>query len=61
MVAMGMAGFFAPPTIAYVLSVTGGNWPITFYLSAGIYFAGMFCWFFIDPVTPLDVAEAGAA
>jgi MFS family permease len=56
-----LAGFFAPPTIAYVLSVTDGNWPITFYLSAGIYFAGMLCWIFIDPVTPLDVVEESTA
>jgi hypothetical protein len=41
--------------------VTDGNWPITFYLSAGIYFAGMLCWIFIDPVTPLDVVEESTA
>jgi len=56
-----IAGFFAPITIAYVLDVTDNNWPITFFLSAGVYFAGMFCWIFIDPLTPLDGAKASEA
>ncbi|MCY4586803.1 MAG: MFS transporter [Bryobacterales bacterium] len=56
-----IAGFFAPITIAKILEVTGGNWPITFFLSAGIYFTGVFCWIFIDPVTPLDRDQSQAA
>ncbi len=53
-----IAGFVSPTMVAYILRWTGGNWIITFYVSAAIYFVGAVCWFFIDPVTPLDRAEA---
>jgi sugar phosphate permease len=49
-----IAGFVAPPTVAYLLSWTGGNWEITFYVSAAIYFVAALAWLFIDPVSPLD-------
>jgi sugar phosphate permease len=49
-----IAGFVAPPMVAYLLSWTGGNWEITFYVSAAIYFVAALAWLFIDPVSPLD-------
>ena len=53
-----IAGFVSPPMVAYILRWTGDNWIITFYVSAAIYFIGAVSWLFIDPVTPLDRAEA---
>jgi sugar phosphate permease len=44
----------APTFIAYVLTATGNNWTLTFYVSATIYAAGALCWLVIDPITPLD-------
>lgn len=54
-----IAGFVAPPAVAYILEWTGGNWALTFYVSAAIYFVGTACWFFIDPVTALDRERPG--
>jgi sugar phosphate permease len=53
-----MAGWVAPPMVAYVLSWTGDDWAPTFYLSAVVYFAGAAAWGLIDPVTRLDRKEA---
>ena len=55
-----IAGFVSPSMVPYILRRTGDNWLITFYVSAAIYFVGAVCWLFIDPVTPLDRAEAAA-
>jgi nitrate/nitrite transporter NarK len=55
-----MAGFVAPAMVAYLLAWTGGNWEITFYVSAAIYFVASLSWLFIDPVTPLDQETASA-
>jgi MFS transporter, ACS family, glucarate transporter len=56
--AMNMMGNFggvvSPVAIGYILQSTGGNWDITFYVSAAVYFMGVFCWLFLDPVTPLE-------
>lgn len=51
-----IAGFVAPPMVAHILVWTNGNWALTFYVSAAVYFVGALCWAFIDPVTPLDGA-----
>lgn len=56
-----MAGWVAPPLVAYILVWTNENWALTFYLSAVIYFIGMVCWMFIDPLTPLDESRAEEA
>ncbi len=54
---MGNAGgAMAPVAIGYILSLSHQNWPLTFYVSAGIYFVGVFAWYFLDPVTPLEGA-----
>jgi MFS family permease len=55
-----MAGFVAPTMVAYLLAWTGGNWEITFYVSAAIYFVASLSWLFIDPVTPLDQETSSA-
>ena len=49
-----IAGFIAPPTVAYILAATSDNWALTFYISAAVYFIGSAAWFFIDPMTRLD-------
>jgi len=46
-------GIISPPSIGYILQVTG-NWQLTFIISSAVYFAGVFCWMFLDPVTPFD-------
>lgn len=53
-----LAGFMAPPAVAYILQASNDNWALTFFVSAGIYFAGTLCWMFIDPITPLDTEPA---
>ena len=53
-----IAGFVSPAVVAYILRWSGDNWIFTFYVSAAIYFIGAVSWLFIDPVTPLDQAEA---
>jgi MFS family permease len=56
--AMNMWGNFGgamcPLAIGYMLRWSGNNWNLTFYVSAAIYLMGIVCWFFLDPVTPLD-------
>ena len=53
-----IAGFVSPAVVAYILRWSGDDWIFTFYVSAAIYFIGAVSWLFIDPVTPLDQAEA---
>jgi sugar phosphate permease len=56
--AMNMAGniggAMCPLAIGYILHWTHNNWNLTFYLSAAIYLMGIVCWYFLDPVTPLE-------
>jgi MFS family permease len=59
---MGNAGgALCPMAIGYILARTGGDWNLTFYVSAAIYFMGMFFWLAMDPVTPIEEAERTAA
>ncbi len=51
----------APVVVDALVELTGGNWTRTLCVSAGVYMAGLFCWLFIDPVSPLDPPPAGAA
>jgi sugar phosphate permease len=46
-------GALSPTVIGFILNRTH-NWNLPFYVSAAIYFMGVFCWMFLDPVTPLD-------
>ena len=43
----------APPTLQ--------GWTTAFLVAAAIYVVGAVSWFFIDPVTPLESAEAATA
>lgn len=56
--AMNMAGniggAISPLAIGYILHWTSNDWNLTFYVSAAIYLCGIFCWKFLDPVTPLE-------
>ena len=62
--AMNMTGNLgsavSPIAIGYILSATAGDWNMTFYVSAAVYFLGGVCWLVLDPVTPLVPAEAAA-
>ena len=49
-----LGGVVSPIVIAYILTHTNSNWGMTFYVSAAVYFAGIFFWLFLDPVTPLE-------
>ncbi len=57
-----LAGAVAPPLIGYLIDVTGSNWDLTFYISAGIYLLSAVCWALLDSGTPLDAqpVQAGA-
>jgi ACS family glucarate transporter-like MFS transporter len=48
----------APAAIGLILTASGNNWLLTFYVSAAVYAIGGFCWMLIDPVTPIKAAEA---
>ena len=52
-----LGGMLQPIATGFIVSVTQ-NWNFAFYVSAAIYFLGIFCWIFLDPVTPLEPAEA---
>jgi sugar phosphate permease len=59
--AMNMAGniggALSPMMIGYMLKWTNSNWDLTFYVSAAVYFMGVFCWMALDPVTPLEGSD----
>ncbi len=46
-----LSGWVTP----HVLEWTHNNWNLVITISAAAYFIGAFCWFFMDPVTPLDL------
>jgi MFS family permease len=48
-----LGGVVSPIAIAYILSHTNNNWGLTFYVSAAVYFAGIFFWLALDPVTQM--------
>jgi ACS family glucarate transporter-like MFS transporter len=52
-----IGGALSPMMIGYMLRWTHNNWDETFYVSAAVYFMGVFCWLWLDPVTPLERAE----
>lgn len=47
-------GAVSPLVVGLILHWTGNNWELAIYISAAVYFAGAFCWMFLDPVTPLE-------
>jgi sugar phosphate permease len=48
-----LGGFVSPIVLGYIVGRTG-NWNLTFYLTAALYLLGAVCWWFLDPVTPLE-------
>jgi ACS family glucarate transporter-like MFS transporter len=52
----GMAG---PLVVGLVLQFTNRDWQLAFLVSSIIYFLGGICWFWIDPVTPLEKESQG--
>ena len=48
-----IAGASSVLVVGYLLAWTGGNWTLTFYISASIYLVGAVCWLFLDSHTPL--------
>ncbi|MBM3838983.1 MAG: MFS transporter [Verrucomicrobia bacterium] len=54
-----LGGGVAPIVVTWVLALTNRNWDFNFYIFAFVYAVGAICWFFIDPVTPLEEQVAG--
>jgi MFS family permease len=46
-------GFVSPIVLGYIVGRTG-DWNLTFYVTACLYLLGACCWWFLDPVTPLE-------
>jgi nitrate/nitrite transporter NarK len=53
-----LGGALCPIVIGLILEATNKNWNLAFYVSAAVYFMGVFCWLFLDPVTPFDRRDA---
>ena len=49
-----LGGVLSPIVIAYSLGQSNNNWALTFYVSAAVYFAGIFFWLALDPVTVME-------
>lgn len=48
-----VGGFLSPIVFGYIVGRTG-DWNLTFYVTAAVYVIGTLCWWFIDPVTPVE-------
>jgi MFS family permease len=55
-----IAGAASVLVVGYLLAWTGGNWTMTFYISAAIYLVGAVCWLFLDSHTPIERREEAA-
>jgi MFS family permease len=55
-----VAGAASVLVVGYLLAWTGGNWTLTFYISAAIYLLGAICWLFLDSHTPVEQEETAA-
>jgi MFS transporter, ACS family, glucarate transporter len=53
-----LGGAVSPAAIGWLLSTTNNNWNLAFYVSAAVYFAGIFFWIALDPVKPLEESVA---
>ncbi|HYT65564.1 MAG TPA: MFS transporter [Vicinamibacterales bacterium] len=49
-----VAGALSALIVGYLLTWTGQNWTLTFYVSCAIYLVGGLCWLFIDAHTPIE-------
>ncbi len=54
---MGNLGGFVSPIVLGTIVHRTGDWNFSFYLTAGLYAIGAMCWWFVDPVTPLEEQE----
>ena len=52
-------GFVSPIVLGYIVDTTD-NWNLGFFVTAGIYALGAICWWFVDPVTPLEQQRRSA-
>lgn len=48
----------SPLVIGFLLDQTGRQWALTFWISGCIYALGGLCWWWLDPVTPLQMTNA---
>ncbi|MBV8818123.1 MAG: MFS transporter [Acidobacteriaceae bacterium] len=53
-----LAGFASPVVGGKILHDDPSRYPDLLYISAAVYFIGLLCWPFIDPVTPLEADDA---
>ena len=53
-----LGGSLSSVVIAYILNHTHNDWDMVLYVRAGVYFAGLFFWLMLDPVTPLESKAA---
>ncbi len=55
---MNMMGNFGgalyPVVTGYILRQFNNNWDLPLYISAAVYFCGIFLWLALDPVTPIE-------
>jgi MFS transporter, ACS family, glucarate transporter len=54
---MGNLAGFVAPTVGGMMRDAHTDWSVFLLSMAGMYFLGVLCWPFIDPVTPLDAAD----
>ena len=50
---MGNFGGVVSPLVLGAIVKRTGNWDLTFYMTAGLYFVGATCWLFINSTKPL--------
>ena len=48
-----IGGVLSPIVLGYIVGRTG-DWNLTLYVTAAVYLLGALCWWFLDPVTPLE-------
>ncbi len=53
-----LAGFVSPVVGGYLLHNDPSRYNLLLYVSAAVYFVGVFCWPFLDPVTPIEPDHA---
>jgi MFS family permease len=51
---MGNFGGVLSPIVLGIIVARTGDWNLTFYVTAVLYLLGAICWWFLDPVTPLE-------
>ena len=55
-----LGGAVASAAAPYILNFANQDWNKVLYVAAGVYFVGTFFWLTVDPVTPIEKAEAHA-